>query len=869
MLDIKQPFWSLDPSDVIRHLRSHATRGLSDSDVRERVRAFGANSFARAKGPSTMRIVARQFQSPLILILVGAAGVTTMLGEWHDAIVIGLAVIVNTFVGFYQEYKAERALADLSSYIRERTRVVRNGAEQEIDSSALVPGDIIHLSHGMRVPADARIIVSQHLAIDESILTGESLPVAKHVDRISEAAMITAQANMVFGGTLVAEGAAQCIVTATGKETEIGKLAALVGGTRQERTPLQRAVSLLAWVITAGISLLVFWIFILGTSRGEPVVDMFVVSIAVAVGAIPEALPVGLTAVLAVGIQRIAKRKGIMRNLVAAETLGSTSVIIVDKTGTLTEAKMQLMEVADAHELAHGSVSERLTGATHKELLRLAATNTDVLIENPGDAPELWRVNGRTLEANIVQTAGVHGVYAGIADAASRIIIPFSSVHKFSLAFDPVSSHYVVVGAPDVLLARADMNKDDYLTTNRCIEGLSERGRRVLGIAVLRKEDVPDEHAIRAESLRGLVFKGAIAFHDPIRADIPSALQRIAQFGIHVVMATGDLKGTALAIAKDIGWSVGPTDVMTGEEMRSLDDATLIGALQHVRVFARMLPEDKLRIARLYQSRGDIVAMTGDGVNDAPTLKAANIGIAVGSGSDVAKSVADLVLLDDSFSTIGAAVEEGRRMLVNIRKIFVYLMSNSLDVVVIISGSLLAGLAIPLSAMQIIWVNLFTGSLPAVALAFDTNNDPAHAQKNVGVIIDREVSFLTIGVGVFTSLLLFFMYWTLTLFVHDAHLVRSVLFACVASYILIIAFSIHHLRKPLFSYPLFENRFLVAAVALGFFLLSLTLYLPPLQAFFGTTGLPPLWVAFVCGWMVVNVALIEFAKRLFYRDASL
>ncbi|MBI2674238.1 MAG: HAD-IC family P-type ATPase [Candidatus Yanofskybacteria bacterium] len=870
--DIKKPFWGLEVLETVEILGSDPDNGLEGKEALSRLGLFGPNGFGKAEVPSVFSTFIRQFQSPLIIILVFASIATVVLREWADASIIILAVAVNTFLGFYQERKAERAIADLSSYIQARARVIRDGKEMDVDVSTLVPGDLVRISFGARVPADARVVSAQNLSVDESILTGESMPVAKEIGSVSEAAIVTERKSMIFGGTFVAEGSARAIVTATGSSTEIGKLAQLVAETRQERTPLQKAVFALSWIIAVGISLIVAGIFVLGVSRGEPIVDMFVVSVAVVVGAIPEALPVGLTAVLAIGIQRIARRKGIMRNLVAAETLGSASVIMVDKTGTLTEAKMKLTDIVVAKKLTMSELTssdivttsdDQTFSEEQKELLRLGILNTDVVVENPDKKPDDWLISGRPLEANIIREAAAQGIniFIGGVQNRDRMVLPFSSAYKFSVARE--GNILVVMGAPDVLLARSEVNKDDYVAMMKQIEEMSERGRRVLGIATLDGSMRP---GFRPEDLKGLNFKGLLGFHDPVRKDVPDTLRKIKKYGVSVVMATGDLKGTAVAVANEIGWDIKEGQMLTGEELKGLDDKALLEVLPHTRIFARVTPEDKLRIVRLYKKSGETVAMTGDGVNDAPSLKAADIGIAVGSGSDVAKGIADLVLLDDKLSTIIAAIEEGKRMIMNIRKIFVYLMSNSLDEVVLIGGALLAGLALPLSAVQIIWVNLFTGSLPAMGFAFDKDGDLERLDKSSPNIIDNEVKFLTIGVGIFTSVLLFVLYWLMVgFFSVELTVARNVLFMCFASYILAVAFSFHSLRRPIFSYPAFNNRFLTVGVALGFSFLAATMYLPFLQKFFGTAPVPPIWLTLVAGWIILNIALVEGAKFIFYR----
>jgi P-type Ca2+ transporter type 2C len=857
-------------------------KGLTTLEADELLKKHGLNHFGKASRFSKFKLFIKQFKSPLIFILIIAGVATLLMQHWVDSAVIFLAIGINAFLGFYQENRAENALADLRSYIQERTRVIRDGKEREIDAANVVPGDLIHLMPGSRVPADARIVSVQEFSVDESILTGESLSVEKSTQIVSDAAPLSEQYNMVFGGTLVSDGSAYAVITATGSETEIGKIAALVEGTDRELTPIQKAVSRLAWIIAAGVLVLVVGIFILGFYRGESILEMFLISIAVAVGAIPEALPIGLTAVLAVGVERLAKKKGIMRDLTAAETLGSTTLIMTDKTGTLTLADMQLVDIVSREKLLSGNLDasdntarERFS-VEQKDLLYLASLNTDVLIENPKDEPGLWRMSGNTLEKNIVKSASLHGIpLSERRDKNSfQMLLPFNSANKFSVSrvdFDLTTEivdkdkkkGLVVLGAPDVLLARSRLSKDEYLTLTSQVEEMSLKGRRILGVAVASEGDSQGQ---ALATIKDLEFLGVLAFYDPIRPGVTDAIKKIESFGVRVVIATGDIKGTALAVARGLGWEVHENSILSGEELRQVDDVTLTRSLEHVRVFARMTPEDKLRVARLYQKGGEVVAMTGDGVNDAPSLKAVDIGIAVGSGTDVAKGVADLVLLDDNFAVIVSAIDEGKRILRNIRKTFVYLLSSSLDEVVLIGGSLIAGLSLPLTAIQIIWVNLFTGSLPAVAFAFDPDNESDVPEKKTEkMVLNSEVKFLTIGIGTLTSLLLFALYWWLVQTNIPEEVAKTFLFACFSSYILFVSFSFRSLSRPIFSYNIFSNTFLVAGVALGLLLLLMTIYVPFLQPIFSTTPLGPLWILWVGVWVVFNVVLVEIAKWFFYR----
>ena len=861
--------WARNIDEITHDLEATVDKGLSQSEADHRLTSVGYNTINDDQTRSVWGIFIHQFKNPLIIILVIATMITLGLEEWLDAAVIGFAIVVNTILGFVQEYKAERAIADLKSYILERSRVIRNGQEIEINSELLVPGDIIHITNGSRIAADARLLSVIDLAVDEAILTGESIPENKSIETLSETTSLADRNNMVFAGTLVISGSGHAIVTATGNLTEIGRLAEMVSNTVSEKTPLQNAIGKLTWVIIFVISLVVTVIFSLGIMQNQPWDEMFLLSIAIIVGAVPEALPIGLTAVLAVGVNQIAKRRGIMRSLTAAETLGSTTVIITDKTGTLTQANMQLVDITNINELLNNPIHEGIRerySHEQKELLALAIANTDSVVENPQDKKQDWVIVGSPLEKNIVKAATIHGldVFAEQYQSVTKIL-PFNSTTKFSVSKIPTSilpSHlsqyenpHVVMGAPDILLDRAYLDKESYLSALNKIKELSHAGRRVLGLALLTPKTTDK---LTNEDVVDITFLGVLSFHDPIRPGVIEALGTINSYGVRVLMATGDLPGTALAIANELGWNADENMILTGDQLKQLSDDDLKSALKHVRIFARVTPEDKLRITKILQSQGEVVAMTGDGVNDSPSLKAANIGIAVGSGSDVAKSVSDLVLLDDSFQTIVATIEEGKRMLVNIKKIFVYLMSNSLDEVILIGGAIIAGLALPLSAIQIIWVNLFTGSIPAVAYAFDRQELPKNLKSNS--FFDSTVKFLTIGIGILTSVLLLILYMTLIKLGVDLGTAQNVVFACFGSYILVIAFSFRNLHQAIYTYSLTKNKFLLFGVLGGLILMAATIYLPFFQNIFGTSALSLPWLGFVILWLILHIFLIEAAK---------
>lgn len=872
MITLPRSPWSDSQSELLTNLVSDTKKGLSEKEAIDRRKHFGSNVFSTHRNTGPVGIFARQFSSPLIIILCIAVLITAFLAEWIDTAIIGFAVLVNAVLGFIQEYKAEKAIDSLKSYITHRSRVIRDGIDKEIDPREIVPGDILHITGGTRITADARILKEINFSADEAVLTGESLPVEKTTEELSETTGLADRTNMVYAGTLGINGSAYAIVTATGKNTEIGKLATLVEETESQQTPLQRAMSKLTWLIIIVTTFLVGAIFFIGIQNDVPFFEMLLLSIAVLVGSVPEALPIGLTAILAIGVERIAKRNGIIRNLTASETLGSTTLIITDKTGTLTEAKMQLQDIDTTEQL----LADNFTPADHhlnfsdeqRNYLTLARCAADVVIENPNDPPEEWVVSGDDLEGNIVRAAGKYGIVHTQEERSEiQIRIPFSSQYKFSVTRIPSSylpkhlsefeDPHVVLGAPDILIDRSYLNDDDKHKLKVAVEAHGEYGRRVLGIALLTPHT--DPHSITIEHVKDITFLGVLSFVDPIRPEVPAALKKIKNYDARVIMATGDMPGTALATAREIGWDVDKRNVLTGQQLSQLSDEDLLAVLDKIKIFARVTPKDKLRITRLHQSRGEVVAMTGDGVNDAPSLKAANIGIAVGSGTDVAKSVADLVLLDNNFKTIVATIEEGKQILSNIKKVFVYLMSNALDELILVGGAIIVGVALPLTAVQIIWVNLFTGSLPAIAFAFDRQM-MRETKQTSRTLFDPRVIFLTISVGIVISVLLLVMYVTLLKTGIATELARAVLFASFGTYTLFISFSFVDLSRPLFTYPILNNKLLLAGVGIGSILMIITVYLPFFQEMFVTAPLPLPWLLFVAAWVTGTVALVEFFK---------
>lgn len=857
--------WAIDFGEVINKLETSEI-GISEKIAEERLNQFGKNTFAKKERKNSIFIFLKQLTSPLIFILIGAIAITAALGEWVEVVVISLAVFVNAGLGFFREYKAENTLEKLATYIADRTRVIRNGQEKEIDSALIVPGDVVKLSYGSRIPADARIILANNFKVDEAILTGESVPEEKETEKTSSLALVAERKNIVHAGTLVVDGFATAVVFATGSKTEVGKIAHLVTKTDRVDSPIQSSIKKLAWFIFIVVLLVVTAIFVLGVFRGEPLLEMLILAVAVSVGAVPEALPITLTIILSIGAERIANKKGVIRTLAAAETLGSATLIMTDKTGTLTQAKMDLRGIYSIENILKTDdvkdESKIRLGKKEIDIFKAAISNVDVVVDNIEEDESKWEIRGRHLEKNIVTSAikCQIDVRKIIQDKNYETVLPFNSVNKFSIS--KFEKEYFIMGAPDILLKKSSVSKDDYIKVNQWIIDESTAGNRILGIGKINK--IPNIKKIEPDSIKDIEFFGIISFFDPIRPEVKDSIAKIESLGVKVIIITGDLKGTAISVAEKIGFKIQEDQVLNGEEVRDMSDEVLIKRLPNIKIFARVTSEDKLRIGKLYRGLGEIVAMTGDGVNDAPAIKAMDIGIAVGSGSDVAKSAADLVLLDDNFKTITLAIEEGRRILANIKKAFIYLMSNSLDEVLVIGGALIFNIPLPLTALQIIWVNLFTESFPVLAYAYDEDLDKDKTKRDsLKTIMSKEVNFLSFAVGILSSALLFILYYVLIKMGVDLAITRTVFFTCFSSYILVVAFSFRSLKRPLFSYNVFSNKRLNISILIAFVLLIGTLTIPFMRNMFDIAPLPFEWIWLVIAWIILNVGMVEIVKYFF------
>jgi Ca2+-transporting ATPase len=879
------PSWhQLDTHEVVQLLDTHCEQGLTAAEVVRRQKQYGPNSVTAKAGTPAWKRFLLQFHQPLVYILLLAVGTTSALQEWVDSGVIFGVVLINAVIGFIQESKAEKAIDALSRMILTEATVRRDGRRLRIPSVELVPGDVVLLQSGDRIPADLRLFDVNNLQIDESALTGESLPVNKHADPLSGDVVLADRKNQAYAGTLVTYGTAEGLVWAIGDKTETGRIAWLIAEATDISTPLTQKIAafskLLLWVILA-LAVLTFFI---GVSRGEPAVDMFMAAVALAVGAIPEGLPAAVTIVLAIGVSRMVKRKAIIRKLPAVETLGSTTVICSDKTGTLTENQMTVQQVfagGQTFELTGGGYEPR--GELHIDGQKTDPTRHPALLEclRAGvlcNDSQLVIEEGRHLMQGDPTEAAllVAGAKAGLPhgdtqEAHPRLsMIPFESEHMFRATLHGSSQGQTIykVGAVERILPRCHDTLNAEGTTTAMdpesihaqVAAMAAQGLRVLAMA--RRCTDTDHQDLKHEHVQqGFTFLGLQGMIDPPRPEAIHAIAKCRRAGIRVKMITGDHAITARAIAKRIGISDEGGDgiqALTGQELESISDEDLPDLAHKTEVFARVAPEQKLRLVRALQSRGHVVAMTGDGVNDAPALKQADIGIAMGiAGTDVAKGAADMILIDDNFATIEAAVEEGRGVFDNLRKFIVWTLPTNLGEGCIILVAILFGLTLPILPVQLLWINMSTAIFLGLMLVFEPNEkdlmdrpprDPARPLLTFPLIMRTGlISLFIIGGG----------FW---LFFHEMTVAgetiaeaRTAVVNVIVMVELAYLFSCRSLNHSLLSIGFFTNRLAVLGALCMIAAQLLFTYAPVMNQLFHTTPLAPqAWIR------ILSVALLSF-----------
>jgi Ca2+-transporting ATPase len=829
----------LSTKDVYEEQGSKET-GLTLTQATKRRYDIGLNELPQKKSDPWWEVLLRQFLGPMILILLFAAGVSALLHEWVDVGVILAAVLLNAVIGFVQEYKANKALEQLRSLVQPHAVVLRNGEEHEIAASELVPGDVLVLNTGDRVTADARLVECVDLMTNEAALTGESFPVSKQLEALDIGTLLADRTNIVFTGTSVVGGRGKAVVIATGVDTELGRVASMVQNAEETKTPLQEQLSRMARWIAIVIGVLIVALFGLGLSTGEDLFEMFEMSVALAVAAVPEGLVVSVTVILAIGMQRVLKRKALVRRLLAAETLGSVSVICSDKTGTITEGKMRVTHLVSADETWNFPLKERATDKVLHELLDvMALCNDATVLEEEGET----RVNGSPTEHALMMTVLEQGIdpRALQHEHPRTAEIPFDSAHKFMVTAHQWGKQTKVLakGAPSKIYAFCDevlvrgkgvaLSAARLKTLKKQELALTKQGIRLIAVAM--KHTKKAVHHLEKDSQSGFVFYGFIGLRDPLRPEAKAQIKAAKRAGVRTVIITGDHPETARAIGAEAGLVAGPESVVVGSELDDWTDHQLEKRVNRIAIYARVEPRHKIRIVKAFQSRGEVVAMTGDGVNDAPALKAADIGLAVGSGTEVAKQASDVVILDNNLSSITAAIEEGRVMFDNIRKTTVYLLSGSFTEIMLIGLSIMAGLPMPLLPVQILWINLVADSFPNIGLTLEKAESDVMRipprPRHEGVL-NHDMAKIGLVIGGVTIASLFVLYlWLLeTTSVEHA---QSVMFAAVGLDTLVYVFAVKSFRKTIFHVNPFANRWLLLGVAAGALIMLAALFVPFLR----------------------------------------
>ncbi len=882
-------WYKLDIKEVAEIQGISPEAGLSLDEVALRQKKYGPNELKEKKRRPIILSFLDQFKNVLIIILLIASGFAFLIGESKDSIAILAIVVINSIIGVSQEIRAEREIEKLKKLVVPLTTALREGKPERIFSKELVPGDIVFLETGSFIPADLRVIEAHNLRIDESTLTGESIPVEKNTEKILEKLPISDQTNMAFMGTTVVYGRGKALVVETGMRSELGKIAELIETGKKEETPLEKRFKEIGRVLAAIAIVICFTIFIAGIFRGEKLINMILTSVSLAVAAVPESLPAVITIVLSLGAYRMAKRNAIVRKLPAVETLGSITAICSDKTGTLTQNKMVVENIYVPNKLYkisgmgyepkgdftyEGKKIDPLEIEDLKTTLIAAALCNDAYIKYDGKE---WKVIGDTTEGALLTSSLKAGLNKEeIEKEYPRLKeIPFNSKRKRMTTIHKIKDGEFIAfikGALDDILMLSNtygtLSKELPYSERQRILKLSKDqaggGMRVLGFAYIKLPELPT--LLKPEEIeRDLTFLGFASMADPPRPEVKESIEICKKAGIKPVMVTGDHKLTGLAIGRELSLARDERDIITGIDLEALSEDDLLQRINDTKIFARVSPEHKIRIIETLWKKGHIVAMTGDGVNDAPALKRADIGVAMGiSGTDVAKEAGDIVLADDNFATIVAAIEEGRRIYDNIKKFIRYMISTNSGEVFTMFFSIILGLPLPLLPLQILWVNLVTDSFPALALGIEEKEKDIMLRpprKPKETIFDRNMIISILGIGILMTIS--------TLSIFKIGLIQgSLLKARTMAFSVLALLQMAHVlncrseKVSIFRLGLFSNIYLTLAIALTFILQGLLIYVPFLNNIFKTAPLSGLEIFMVISFSITPIIVVEIRKLI-------
>ncbi len=885
------------PGELLAALRVEAGRGLTLAEAQARLAEWGPNALPETQRRPLWRMFLTQFQSPLIYILLVAAGLAAALGKHGDAVVILIVVFVNALVGAFQEGRAERSMEALRRLSALQVRVLRDGLEQSIAARDLVPGDVLLLAAGDAVGADARLLEAAALEAAEAALTGESMPVTKQVDALPADTLLADRTNMIFSSTHITAGRGKALVIATGQATEVGQIARLTATAEEPKTPMELRLAQFGRYLVAASVVLCAVVMGGGLLRGLPAADIFMIALSQMVSLVPEGLPVAMTIALAVGMQRMAGRGAVVRRLAAVETLGSTSIICTDKTGTLTKNEMTVtaLWLPDARRIAvsgagyapegrltlDGAALDPQKDAGLRPLLEAVALCNDAQLVPPDQADPRWRALGDPTEAALLTLARKGGLDPDTLrrEWPRRAEIPFDAAAKM-MATQHGHTHrpnrVFIKGAPELLLdlcGHAQFGSerrtlDDALRRQTLAVGEALAGDALRVLAVAETEGDIDEDAGFAQFQGRAVFLGLIGQMDPPRDEVKTAVAECRSAGIRPVMVTGDHKATGLAIARQLGIARDGDLALDGRELEAMPEPELRAALDRIAVFARVHPAQKLRIVEAFQARNGVVAMTGDGVNDAPALARADVGVAMGiTGTEVAKGAAKIVITDDNFATIVRAIEQGRLVYANLQKLLLFLFATSLDEVIILLGALLLGYPLPLAAVQILWINLVTEGTLTVNLVMEgpEGDEMRRPPVRAGEPLITRTMLRRMAVMVPTSVAATFGFflWRLSTGVPFA-LVQTETFTVLAACQWFNVLNCESPTRSALRLGVFKNPWLLGGLALANLLHVAVIYTAPLNRLFHTVPIPLADVLLI-GAVASAVLWTEEIRKFFAR----
>ena len=867
---------------IVKTLKTNPELGISDEKASKIRESSGYNTLPEKKGITSLTIFLNQFKSPLVYVLL-IVGVIVYFLEQHPQNLfqsgfVLASVIINSVFGFFEEKKVSKVLEKLTHILKAKAVVIREGIKKEINRKDIVPGDIIVLEPGEKVPADARLISTNELKVSEAVLTGEWLPADKKTKVLEETTPLADRDDMVYSGTIIESGSGLAIVVAIGQETEVGKIAKLLKETKEERTPLQRKLEKFTSVIVKVILASTLVIFGLGLLRGDSPIEMFETAVAISVSGIPESLPIVMTIILVIGMERLAKKKGLVRRLASVETLGSTQVICCDKTRTITEGEMEADKVITVENTF--DIKPGVKDTTYEMSLKIAAMCNDAFVENPKDSYDKWRVGGTPTGKALLMAGAKAGFLKPEYEKSHPTVksLIFDSVNKYQASIHKIDHRYIlfVCGAPDRLLkvskyvqlnyGKRELNEVRLEEIERILNRLALKGSRLICTAY-KEIQKPEEDINLEEEIKDLTFTGLISMNDPIRVGVKTALETCQEAGMKVVIITGDHRNTAKAIANKLGLSVDDENILEGTDLEAMSVEELSKIVERIVIYARTEPKHKSKIVEAWQKIGKVVAMTGDGVNDAPALKKADIGIALGSGTDVAKETSDLVLLNDSFSIIVDAVEEGRVILDNLRKGISYILSDAFSSTVVVGFSMLMGWPIPLFWTQILWNNIVEDTLPNIAFAFEPKEKDVMKRKPYPAdspLVNKEMKFLIFVTGLIDEILTFALFWYLWGYLKlDLEYVRTMIFGGICVDTAFVIYSYKSLRRNIWDINIFSNKWLLLSSVMVLFLFSIAIYFPPLQVLLHTVPLVfSDWIVLIV-IAIASLLLVEATKYVF------